>query len=89
MTIRRSPQGSDPKTGATNPQAPAPAYSDRLSQLDKDMADIRDDTIKEELEKLRRPSYEIEEVNRRFDSLDRTGYTLHDFRLIKSRLLRK
>ena len=43
---RRPPQGSGPKAGATNPQAPAPAYSDRLSQLEKDMAEIRDGTIK-------------------------------------------
>ena len=60
MATRRSPQGSGPKAGATNPQAPAPAYSDKLSQLEKDMAEIRDSTIKEVLEKLRRFSYEIE-----------------------------
>ena len=45
------------------------------------MAEIRDGTIKEVLEKLRRLSYEIEEINRRFDSLDRTGGTLDDFRV--------
>ena len=32
------------------------------------------------LEKLRRLSYEIEENNRRFDTLGRTGDTLDDFR---------
>ena len=32
------------------------------------------------LEKLRLLSDEIEEINRRFDSLDRTGNTLDDFR---------
>ena len=45
------------------------------------MAEIRDVTIKEVLEKLRRLSYEIEEINRRFDSIDRTGGTLVDFRV--------
>ena len=45
------------------------------------MSEIGDGTITEVLEKLRRLSYEIEEINRRFDSLDRTGYTLDDFRL--------
>ena len=44
------------------------------------MAEIRDGTIKEVLEKLRRLSYEIEEINRRFDS-DRTGDTLEDLRV--------
>ena len=81
MAIRRSPQGSGPKSGTTNPQTPAPAKSDRLSQLEKDMAEIRDVTIKEVLEKLRLLSDEIEEINRRFDSLDRTGNTLDDFRV--------
>ena len=33
------------------------------------------------LEKLRRLSYEIEENNRRFDILDRTGDTLDDVRV--------
>ena len=81
MAIRRSPQGSGPKSGTTNPQTPAPAHSDRLSQLEKDMAEIRDGTINEVLEKLRLLSDEIEEINRRFDSLDRTGNTLDDFRV--------
>ena len=81
MATRRSPQGSDPKAGATSPQARAPAYSDRLSQLEKDVADIRDGTVKEVLEKLRGLSDEIEEINRRFDSLDRTGNTLDYFRV--------
>ena len=37
------------------------------------MAEIRDGTIKEVLEKLRLLSDEIEEINRRLDSLDRTA----------------
>ena len=45
------------------------------------MTEIRDGTIKEVLEKLRCLSYEIEEINRRCDSLDRTGDTLDDFRV--------
>ena len=81
MATKRSPQGLGPKSGTTNPQTPAPAYSNRLSQLEKDMAEIRDDTIKEVLEKLLLLSDEIEEINRRFDSLDRTGNTLDDFRV--------
>ena len=81
MATRRSAQGSGPKAGATNPQAPAPAYSDRLSQLVKYTAEIRDGTIKEVLEKLRRYSYKIEHINRRFSALDRTGGTLDDFRV--------
>ena len=81
MAIKRSPQGSVPKSGTTNPQTPAPTYSDRLSQLEKDMAEIRDGTIKDVLEKLRLLSDEIEEINRRFDLFDRTGNTLDDFRV--------
>ena len=45
------------------------------------MAEIRDGTIKEVLKKLRRLSYEIEDFNRKLDSLDRTGGTLDDFRV--------
>ena len=45
------------------------------------MAEIRDSTIKEVLEKLRLSSDEIEEINRRFDSLDCTANTLDDFRI--------
>ena len=37
------------------------------------MAEIRDGTVKEVLEKLRRLSYDIEEINKRFDTVDRTG----------------
>ena len=81
MAVRRSSQGSSPKAGATSPQARAAAYSDRLSQLENDMAEIRDGTIKEVLEKLRLLSYEIEEINRRFDTVDRTGDTLDNFRV--------
>ena len=63
MATRR-PQGSDPKAGATSPQARAPAYSDRLSQLEKDVAESRDGTVKEVLEKLRGLSDGIEEINK-------------------------
>ena len=59
----------------------AAAYGDRLSQLGKDMAEIRDGTIEEVLEKVRLLSYEIEEINRRFATVDRTGDTLDDFRV--------
>ena len=45
------------------------------------MAEIRDGTIKGMLEKLRRLSYEIEHINGRFESLDRTGETLDHFRV--------
>ena len=44
------------------------------------MADFRDGTIKEALEKHRHLSYEVEKINRRFGTLDRTGDTLDDFR---------
>ena len=81
MATRRSPQGPGPKAGATSLQEPAPVYSNRLWQLEKDTTKIRDGTIKEVLEKLRRLSYEIEEINRRLDTLDRTGDTLEDFRV--------
>ena len=73
MATRKSPQVSGTKAGVTNPPAPALAYSDRLSELEKHVAKIRDGTIKEVLEKLRRLRYEIENINRSFDSLDRTG----------------
>ena len=43
----------------------APAYSDRLSQLEKDVAESRDGTVKEMLEKLRGLSDGIEEINKR------------------------
>ena len=45
------------------------------------MAEIRDGTIKKLLEKPRCLSYEIENINKRFDSLYRTGGTLDDFRV--------
>ena len=60
------PKGSGPKSGATNPQAPAAVSSDRFSQLEKLVAEIRDGTIRNVLEKLRRLSYKIEEINIRF-----------------------
>ena len=80
MAVRR-PQGSDPKAGATSPQARALAYSDRLSQLEKDVAEIRDGTVKEVLEKLRGLSDDIEKINKRFGTVDRTGDTLEDIRV--------
>ena len=61
------PQGTDPKAGVTSPEARVPAYSDRLSQLEKDVAEIRDDTVKKE-------------INKRFDTVDRTGDTLEELR---------
>ena len=79
MAARRSPQGSDPKAG--RPQARALAYSDRLSQLEKDGVEIRDGTVKEELEQLRGLSDDIEEINKRFDAVDRTGDTLEHLRI--------
>ena len=72
MAVRRSP-GSGRKDGATSPQARAAAFGDRLSQLEKDMAEIRDGTIKDVLAKLRLLSDEIGEINRRFGTVDRTG----------------
>ena len=81
MATRRSPQGSDPNARTTSPQARAPAYSDRLSQLEKDVAEIRDGTVKKVLEKLRGLSDDIEEINQRFDTVDRTGDTLEDLRV--------
>ena len=72
MALRRSP-GSGPKDGATSPRARAAAFGDRLSQLENDMAEIRDGTMKDVLVKLRQLSDEIEEINRRFGTVDRTG----------------
>ena len=45
------------------------------------MAEIRDGTVKKVLEKLRGLSDDIEEINRRFDTVDRTGDTLEDLRV--------
>ena len=45
------------------------------------MTEIRDGTIKGGVEKLRHLSYEIEDINIRFDSYERTGGTLDDFRM--------
>ena len=44
------------------------------------MAEIRDGTVKEVLEELRRLSYDIEEINEDMDTVDRTGDTLEDLR---------
>ena len=68
MAAKR-PTGSGPKDGAANPQARAAAFGDRLSQLENDMAEIRDDTMKD----VQLLKYEIEEINRRFGAVDRTG----------------
>ena len=76
----RGPPGSGPKEGATSPQARAAAYGDRLSQLEKDMAEMRDGTIKDVLEKLRLLLFVIKEINRRFGTVDHTGNTLDDLR---------
>ena len=45
------------------------------------MAEIRDDTIKEVLKKLRRLSCEIEDINIRFDLFDRTGEILDELKV--------
>ena len=45
------------------------------------MAEIRDGTIKVVLEKLRLLSYEIEEIGRKCDTVDRTGNILDDLRV--------
>ena len=45
------------------------------------MAEIMDGTIKEVLEKLRRLNYDIEQINKRFDTVDCTGDTLEDLRV--------
>ena len=45
------------------------------------MTEIRDGTVKEVLEKLRGLSDDIEEINKRFDTVDRTGDTLKDLRI--------
>ena len=84
MATRRSSQGLSPKAaaaGATSPQARAAAFGDRLSQLENDMADIRNGTMEDVLVKLQLLSNEIEEINRRFGTVDRTGNTLDDLRV--------
>ena len=48
-----------------SPPAPAPAHSDRRSQLEKQIIEIREVTLRDVLEELRRLSYEIKEVSRR------------------------
>ena len=45
------------------------------------MAEIRDGTVKDVLVKLRLLSDEIEEINRRFGTVDRTGNTLDDLKV--------
>ena len=84
MATRRSSHGLSPKTGAagaSSPQARAAAFGDRLSQLEKDMAEIRDGTMKDVLVKLQLLSDEIEEINRRLGTVDRRGNTLDDLRV--------
>ena len=76
MATRRSSYGLSPKAGAagaTSTQARAAAFDDRLSQLENDMAEIRDGTMKDVLVKLRLLSDEIEKIKRRFGTVDRTG----------------
>ena len=69
MATRRSPpKRSGSKSRSTNPQVPSPASSDRFSQLEKQVAESRDGTISDVLEKLRRPSYDIEGINRTIDT---------------------
>ena len=45
------------------------------------MVEIRDGTMKDVLGKLRLVSDEIEEIHRRFGTVDRTGNTLDDLRV--------
>ena len=86
MTSRRSPQkGSGRKSGVTNPLAPAPSFSDGLSQLEKKVAEVTGGAIRDVLEKSRRFSGKIEEINRRFDTFACTGETLGD---LKSKVYR-
>ena len=80
MTVRGSP-GSGQKDGATSPQARAAAFGDKLSQLENDMAEIRDGTMKDVLVKLQLLEDEIEEINRRFGTVDRTGNALDGLRV--------
>ena len=68
MAAKR-PTGSGPKDGAASPQARAAAFGDRLSELENDVAEIRDGTMKD----VQFLKYEIEEINRRFGAVDRTG----------------
>ena len=68
MAAKR-PTGSGPKDGAASPQARVAAFGDRLSQLENDMAEIRDGIMKD----VQLLKYEIEEINRRFGAVDRTG----------------
>ena len=75
MVARRAPQGLGPESGATNPQAPVPTSSDRLPQLEGQVVEIRDGTIRDMQEELQRLSYEIEEINRRFGIFACTGET--------------
>ena len=82
MTSRRSPQKvSGRKSGVTNPLTPAPAFRDRLSQLEKKVADITGGAIRDMLRKSRRLRYKIEEFNRRFDTLACTSETLGDLKV--------
>ena len=46
------------------------------------MAEVRDGTIKDVLEKLRLLSYEIEEIKRMFGTVDHTGNTFDDLRVV-------
>ena len=75
MATRRSAHGLSPKAGAagaTSPQARTAAFGDKLSQLENDMTEIRDGTMKKLLVKLQLLSDEIEEIIRRFGTVDRT-----------------
>ena len=82
MATRWSQQkGPDPKSGATNSPAPAPAPKDRFSQLEKQLAEIRDVTTSDVLEELRRLRYAIGDINRRFDAFDCTVEAFDDLRV--------
>ena len=81
MASRSSPKvGSGPRSEATDPPAPVPAHSNICLQLEKQIAEIRDRMIRDVIEEFRRLIYEIEEINRGFDVLARTGEILDDLR---------
>ena len=73
----KKPTGSGPKDGTASPQARAAAFGDRLSHLENDMAEIMDGTMKD----IQLLKNEIEEINRRFVTLVRTGNTLDNMRV--------
>ena len=78
-------QGSDPRSGAINFPAPAPASSTtpsmKFTQLECQLAEIRDSTIRDVQQELRRLKYGIREINMRFDGFTFTYETLDHLRV--------